>query len=216
METPLILKLRKQAYKDTARAQDIIIEELYKVFDKAVLHGGTAIWRCYNGNRFSEDIDVYIPKNEKKINILFEKFKERGFTIIKKKISRVSLFSKIKLNRTIVRFEASFKKPIPKGSLKEYKKINGELFTVYTITPEEIIKEKIDACLKRRKIRDIYDVFFLLRYVKDKKVISKELKELIAKYKKPADEKELKILIIEGLVPSVEKLLEYIKEEIRS
>ena len=41
-------RLKKAKYKDIARVQDIVIEELYKIFDRAVLHGGTAIWRCYN------------------------------------------------------------------------------------------------------------------------------------------------------------------------
>ncbi|MBW2966472.1 nucleotidyl transferase AbiEii/AbiGii toxin family protein [Candidatus Woesearchaeota archaeon] len=213
-EIPLILRLKKQMHKDVARAQDIIIKELYNMFDKAVLHGGTAIWRCYNGNRFSEDVDVYIQKDEKRINALFENLKKQGFIIKKKKIGEKSLFSRLELNRTFVRFEILFKKPIPKGSLKEYEKTDGNFITVYTLTPEELIKEKIEAYLKRLKIRDIYDVFFLLRYVKDKGKVSKELKKLTKEFKKPIDEKELMILIIEGLVPDINKILDYIKRSI--
>lgn len=198
-------------HKDIARVQDIIVKEMYNMFDKAVLHGGTAIWRCYNGNRFSEDIDVYIHKDEKRINAFFENLKKKGFIINKKKIGEKSLFSRLVLNRTFVRFEALFKKPIPKGSLKEYEGADGNFITVYTLTPEELIKEKIEAYLRRLKIRDIYDVFFLLRYVKDKDKISKELKKLIKGFKKPIDEKELRILIIEGLVPNADKMLDYIK-----
>lgn len=63
---PLNLKLKRKIQKDIAYAQDIIIEELYTFFSTAVLHGGTAIWRCYNGNRFSEDIDFYIPQTRGK------------------------------------------------------------------------------------------------------------------------------------------------------
>ena len=69
---PLILKLKKSSQKEIAKAQDLIVEEIYKIFDKAIIHGGTSIWRCYNGNRFSEDIDMYIPKEISKINDLFE------------------------------------------------------------------------------------------------------------------------------------------------
>ena len=36
-------------------------------------------------------------------------------------------------------------------------------------------------------------------------------KKLSEKFKKPMDEDELKVLIIEGLVPKVEKMMEYIK-----
>ena len=83
-QIPLILKLKKKAHKDIAEAQDIIIRELYTLFDKAVLHGGTSIWRCYGGNRFSEDIDVYIPNDQKRIDSLFEHLKKNGFVIYRK------------------------------------------------------------------------------------------------------------------------------------
>ena len=206
---PLILKLKKSSQKEIAKAQDLIIEEVYKIFDKAVIHGGTSIWRCYNGNRFSEDIDMYIPKEISKINDLFESLGKKGFRIIKKKVGKNSLYSNLELNRTIVRFEAIFK--TINGVLKEYQTSEGNLITVYTLTPEELIKEKINAYIKRYKIRDLYDVFFLLRYVKNKDSIKRELNHLINNFKQPVDKKELKVLVIEGLTPEVDKMLQYIK-----
>ena len=201
---PLLLRLRKMQHKDIARAQDIIIEELYKIIDNAVLHGGTAIWRCYQGNRFSEDIDMYLPDNEK-INIFFENLEKRGFIIEKKKITENSLYSNLKFERVYVRFEALFKKV--KSVLRDYETIDGNFITVSTLTQEELIKEKINAYLNRKKIRDLYDIFFLLRYVQ--KIA--ELKKLIKEFKNPIDEKELKIIIFEGIVPDSKKMIEYIK-----
>ena len=209
---PLILRLKKQAHKDIAKAQDLIVESIYEIFDKAVLHGGTAVWRCYSGNRFSEDIDAYIPRNLEKINLFFENLEKKGFVIEKKKIGECSLYSGLKLNRTFVRFEALFKNV--KGELKEYETIDGNLISVYTLLPEELIKEKINAYLARLKVRDIYDVFFLLKYVKDKDKIKKELGKLILNFKNPIDEKELKVLITEGIIPNAEEIVRYIKREI--
>ena len=206
---PLILKLKKSSQKEIAKAQDLIVEEIYKIFDKAIIHGGTSIWRCYNGNRFSEDIDMYIPKEISKINDLFENLEKKGFRIIKKKVGKNSIYSNLELNRTIVRFEAIFK--TINGVLKEYQTSEGNLITVYTLTPEELIKEKINAYIKRYKIRDLYDVFFLLRYVKNKDSIKRELNHLIDNFKQPVDKKELKVLVIEGLTPDVDKMLQYIK-----
>lgn len=206
---PLVLRIKKMAHREIAEAQDLIVEETYKIFGKAVIHGGTAIWRCYKGNRFSEDVDVYIPRDKEKIEVLFENFKKKGFNIEKKKIGKNSLFSKLRLGKTLVRFESLFKKQ--KGILKEYETIEGNLITVYTLLPEGLIKEKIHAYLKRYKIRDLYDIFLLLRYVKNETEIISELKILIDKFKKPVDEKELKILIIEGIVPNVESMISYIK-----
>jgi predicted nucleotidyltransferase component of viral defense system len=206
---PLILRLKKKGHKELAKAEDLIVEELYKFFSNAVLHGGTAIWRCYNGNRFSEDIDVYIEKDIKKIDALFEALEKKGFSIQKKKIGEKSLFSVLQFNRQIVRLEAIFKKA--GGFLAEYETVEGNFITVYALTPEELIKEKINAYLKRFKVRDLYDVFFLLRHVKDKNKILDELRKLLNNFKEPIDKTELKVLIIEGIVPGTEKIIEYIK-----
>lgn len=43
MEIPLQLKLKKKAHREIARLQDITIDMLYRIFPKAVLHGGTRI-----------------------------------------------------------------------------------------------------------------------------------------------------------------------------
>lgn len=207
-----MLKLKKQMHKDIAKAQDFIMEEAYKVFSNAVLHGGTSIWRCYHGNRFSEDIDLYIPRDNQKINLLFENLSKKGFTIEKKKIGERSLYSTLRWNTTRIRCEALFKKV--KSSLHEYEKVDGNFLTVYTLTPEELITEKVPTYLKRLKVRDLYDIFFLLRYTQNIGQISSYLQELLRKFKKPLDEKDLRILLLEGLTPSVEDMLGYIKQRI--
>ncbi len=206
---PLILKLKKELHKNIAQAQDILVQELYNYFNNAVIHGGTAIWRCYKGNRFSEDLDVYIKRDIEKINLFFDNLKKKGFIIEKKKITQNSIFSELKLNRTNVRFEAIFKDK--DGVLKEYENTDGNLITVYTLKPEDLVNEKIDAYLGRLKIKDLYDIFFLLKYVEDKLKIKNKINKLINEYKKPIDEKELKVLILEGIVPDSEKLFYYIK-----
>lgn len=209
---PLILRLKRTNHKKIAEAQDLIIEELYKVFDKAVLHGGTALWRCYNGTRFSEDIDVYINKDIKKINLLFNNFKKIGFKIEKKKIGENSIYSNLNFNGTFVRFEALFKKT--KGFLKEYTKADGNIISIYTLTPEELIIEKSNTYQKRRKIRDLYDVYFLLRYANINETIKKSLNNLIKNFKQPEDKQDLQVIIIEGIVPEVNEMLNRIKNEI--
>lgn len=206
---PLILRLKKDAHKEIAKAQDIIVETLYEVFDKAVIHGGTAIWRCYKGKRFSEDIDVYIEKNIKKINQLFEAFEKKGFIIEKKKIGENSLYSNLKFNRTHVRFEALFKRM--KGSLHEYETAESNFITIYTLTEEELLKEKIATYIKRLKIRDLYDIFFLLRHIDNLDLVKKDLKKLLASFKPPIDEKDLRVIVFEGIIPKTEEMLRYIK-----
>ena len=210
----IILTLKRESQKKIARAQDIIVEEMGKHFDQVVLHGGTAIWRCYKGNRFSEDVDVYIPKDIEKINDFFEKLKKRGFILEKKKIGENSLYSNLKFENIFVKFEALFK--TIKGELKEYETVEGNLITIRTLLPEEIIKEKINAYLNRIKIRDLYDIFFLLRYVNEINKINEDLKKLIKEFRNPIDEKNLELLIITGLTPTTNEMLKYISREIKN
>lgn len=206
---PLILRLKKESHRKIAEAQDIIVKEVYNFFSHAVFHGGTAIWRCYNGNRFSEDLDFYLNKDLNKINLFFASLEKKGFVIEKKKIGENSIFSTLIFDRTIVRFEAIFKQV--KGILKEYELADGNFTNLYTLSSEQLIKEKIDAYINRRKIRDIYDIFFLIRYVNDFNIIKKDLKKLIDDFVEPVDKSDLNTIILEGIVPDINDILNYIK-----
>lgn len=214
MKIPISLKLKRKQHKDIAYAQDIIVEELYRFFPKAIIHGGTAIWRCYGGNRFSEDIDVYIEKDKEKIDSFFETVKKRGFVVIKKRIKENSLYSVLRFNTTIVRLEAIFKK-LKNIVLKEYETSDGLFISVFTLNVEDLVKEKILAYMKREKIRDLYDIFFLLQHVKERSKVKKDLIELIKKSEKPEDEETLKTLVIMGAIPDLRKILEYIRRWVK-
>jgi len=210
---PLGLRIKRKMHKEIAFLQDIIVEKLYEIFPKAVIHGGTAIWRCYDGNRFSEDVDVYLERKIIELNLLFENLQNEGFKIIKKRIKENSLFSVLRFNDVEVRLEGIFKKV--QGIPKEYETVEGTLITVYTLLPETLIKEKIKAYLKRRKIRDLYDIFFLLRFVVEKEKIKRELEALITSFKKPSDEEELRTLILYGIAPSSKEIIEYLRRWLR-
>lgn len=207
---PISLKLKRRTHKEIAYAQDLIVETLYKFFPKAIIHGGTAIWRCYSGNRFSEDIDVYIKKDKEKINNLFSLLEKNGFQVEKKRIKENSLYSTLKFNTATVRLEALFKNA-KNLFLKEYENSEGIQINVFTLTPEDLIKEKIAAYQKRKKIRDLYDIFFLLRYAKDNESVKKELVNFIRNFAIPADEENLKTIIISGPIPTSKNMLEYIE-----
>ena len=210
---PLNFRLRKKAEKDIAYAQDLIVSELYKIFPNAIIHGGTGIWRCYHGNRFSEDVDVYIDRDLDKIEVFFKSLEGIGFKIIKKRIKENSIYSELDLNGTDTRFEATFqnKKPF----LKKYETSESFFINVYTLSPEDLVLEKVETYLKRLKIRDLYDINFLLNYVENISSVDKALIKLITNYKKPLDEKDLAAIIIVGVVPSSEQIFEEIKRWVR-
>jgi len=210
IKIPLQARVKREIHRRLAYAQDLIVKEVYSIFDKAVLHGGTGIWRCYNGKRFSEDLDFYFPNDRKKIESLFENLEKLGFEIKKKKISENSLYSELEFNRVSVRLEATFQK-IP-GVICDYEMSDGNIISIYSLTPESFLAEKSNAYLKRLKIRDLWDVFFLLRITKNPLEI-KEIKSLIQGYKKPIDEENLKTILLEGITPSSREMIEYIKQK---
>lgn len=158
MKLPLAARIRKKAHQDIAAVQDLVMNAAYQFFPKAVFHGGTAIWRCYDGNRFSEDIDMYLP-DKNAVSAFFQHLQQNGFLVHKQKVTDRSLYSLLEFNRTQVRFEALFlhKK---NAILKDYELIDGTYMTVYTLSLEDLLLEKIAACLKLGKVRDLYDIFF--------------------------------------------------------
>lgn len=206
---PINLKLRSKANRDVALAQDIIIIELYKFFPDAVLHGGTGIWRCYHGNRFSEDVDVYINKDPQALEKFFKSLMSRGFKINKKRVKENSLYSGLSFNNIQTKFEASFQKK--KYVSLDYESSNGFSIRVLSLSVEDFLSEKVETYINRKKIRDLYDIHFLANQVQDKNKIQTKLKKLINNYKKPIDEENLAGLIIAGAIPTSEDLLREIK-----
>jgi predicted nucleotidyltransferase component of viral defense system len=206
---PLSQRLKRRQHMEIARLQDIVVEAMYRVFPEAVIHGGTAIWRCYSGSRFSEDIDVYMERDTERINNLFSQLSAMGFSIIKKRVKENSLYSRLSMDRTELRFEAVFRKV--RGVVREYETFEGVLLNVYTLLPEDMVIEKANAYGKRRKIRDLYDIFFLLRHVEDAGRVTPHLKSLLSGFKRPLDEDDLRVIILVGVSPKTDDMLEYLR-----
>lgn len=148
---------------------------------KLVFKGGTALYKLYNLNRFSEDLDFTLYTSKIDIAALMKK--------VLKKLNDLSINAKIKeiseyKNQKNIKLE--LRGPLFNGnpktlsllsiniSLKEkpiYEQEQKMLFSQYTDIPsfdvfimplKELFAEKIRALLTRDKARDVYDVWFLL------------------------------------------------------
>jgi len=212
---PLEKKLRKKIHRQIALAQDILINEVYRVFPKAILHGGTAIWRCFGSSRFSEDLDFYLPSFPKeKISQLLKNLEKIGFFNLKFRQTKNAIFSQFEYLGTIIRFEALVKK-IQNYKTASFEMIDGSFIAVNILPLKDLLEEKINSYLARQKIRDLYDIFFLLKFAKKDNQIKKLLKNFLKKFSEPKDEKELKTLIISGAVPKKEDMIEEIKKWVK-
>jgi len=208
MKLPLEKRLRKKLHVDIALLQDELVELLYSIAQNLVLHGGTAIWRCYKGNRFSEDLDFYGKLDEA---LFKEKLKERNLTIKKFKRTKNLIFSKICCNNAEVRIEINMAKYVKRKVVAGYEKVDGSFIDVYTLSVDDLIDEKIDAYLHRRFIRDLYDIYHLVRTFDVSPETKKKLSKFFPKIKKPVDEKILKSIVYSGAVPSFNAMVKYLE-----
>lgn len=205
MKIPLEKRLKRRMHVDVAALQDLIVEIVYKLDEHAILHGGTAIWRCFGSNRFSKDLDFYLSAPNLK-NSFASECKKYGIELKKFKRTANIVFAKVVFGNAEVMLKGNFNVK-KKAFLASYERIDGTAMPVYTLKPEELLLEKINAYLSRAFIRDFYDIYFLLDSGKvDYKVVKTELNAFLRKAPKPRDEKTLKAIVYSGAIPDFEMM----------
>ncbi|HNV01661.1 MAG TPA: nucleotidyl transferase AbiEii/AbiGii toxin family protein [archaeon] len=210
MNIPLSKVLKKRAHLELALLQDEAIDIVYNIDDEVVFHGGTCIWRCFQGKRFSEDLDLYSTKiTKEKLEI---ESKKRGLKLIKYKETENSIYSKISNGESEVSIEFALRKI--KGTICDYEKVDGSKILINALTKNELILEKAKAFASRKLIRDIYDVFFLTTN-QNIVEIKQELSTIINTFPEPVDEKNLKTLIYSGPAPTFKDMITSIKNRVK-
>ncbi len=214
MNMPIIKLLKKREYQEISRFQDVVVEALYQTDSSIILHGGTTIWRCFSGSRFSNDIDAYISSKKElerlKTGIL-STASDHGIKIEKIKDTGNLIFMAFSSGDTYLKVEINYvKKPISPVASR-FEKVDGTYTEILTLTPEEFILEKIAAYSDRRFIRDIYDIYILCDYVQNTNKISKTVLLFLNKIERPINESDLKALIYTGPVPSFDNMIVHIR-----
>jgi predicted nucleotidyltransferase component of viral defense system len=214
-EVPPVERLKRRVHRSVALAQDVLVTCAYDSFPDCVLHGGTTIWRCYGGGRFSGDVDVYLPTFSK---VAAERFRlalgAKGMRELKFKKSENTVFGKFSLSGGLVSFEGALRKS-PDRVTVPYSLVGGGYMIVIALPPEALVVEKAAAYSARRKVRDLYDLFFLLNKVEDRKKVAESLAILLKRYATPVDEAQLKATVLTGAVPSADDMIEGIRRWVR-
>ena len=210
MKLPLDKRLRKRAHISVGRLQDEVMEVLCSLNPHFVFHGGTCIWRCYSGCRFSEDLDLYLPKLPEGFqSFLSAALLSRGLALSRFKQTANLVFCKVNGPEAEVRVEINFSKSVSFAPIP-YEKMDGSTLIVNAVPLPDIIIEKANAYLGRRFIRDIYDVYFLSGQLEDQKAV-KALAALLSKFQPPVDEPNLVTIVYDGVAPSFSAMLESLK-----
>jgi len=181
-----------------------------------ILHGGTTIWRCYSGNRYSEDLDFYLVDQVDIYTKITQVLKEINLNLLKYKQTENVIFAKVSDNNIEVRVEIRLlKKKDPiffKKVVREYERIDGGTISIYTLSVEDILIEKANAYINRRLIRDLYDVYYLSNFIKDNIEYNKKVVELINRFPSSAlDEPSFKSIILIGITPTTKQMLDLLK-----
>lgn len=181
-----------QAEKDYY--QNIILFILYnKVSKELVFKGGTALAKCYNLNRFSEDLDFTVSKSNTFTEYISNGLTEFNIIYSMKKITDSEGSKKYKirlegplykgLEKTLcgVTVDFSFREKIlmePNPITIGYHMDILPVFEVYAMKKEEIMAEKVRALMTRKSARDLYDLIFLINSgtVVPRKIVEEKLK----------------------------------------
>ena len=205
MQLSLFNRLKKQLHRDIASLQDEVVDIVYSIVPEAILHGGTALWRCYAGNRFSEDLDFYFSLDKKFRTELESVLESRQLKLIKFKQTQTTVFSKISNAKVEIRLEVNTlgkKKPV----VQFFEKLDGTFMNVLTLSAEDLLLEKMSAYQNRKLIRDIYDVYFLSTKIKMTDALKESLKNSLKKLPEPVDEPNLKTIVYSGAIPNFHQI----------
>jgi len=180
--------------------QHIILNELYKLpgAEKMLFKGGTALRIIYGSPRFSEDLDFSLfGVSQKEI----KKFVENLFVKVLTEIERVGL--KVDIGEKsaatsggyfgLATFTATDYPPVDveiNVSSRNSRKVTAEsdsiatdfvpTYTILHLPKQEIVEEKVFLALpQRKKERDFYDLYFMLR----KGMLSSDQKKKLASLK---------------------------------
>ena len=192
--------------------QHLFLSNLYKFkeAEKLLFKGGTALKIVYGSPRFSEDLD-FTGQNifrHQEIDELFiatlSEIEKTGVKVSFKEAKPTTggYLGIISYELFDIFEDMKFEISLRKGkTVSEITTIINDYIPAYTLIhlrSSEIVRGKIEALLQRKKLRDYYDLYFLLRHPElNKFVDKKKLNEvLISLEKEKIDfKKELSVLL---------------------
>ena len=194
---------------ELSELQDYVIDIIYDRFQPdALLYRGTAIWRCFGGARFSEDIDMYMNKGS--FDSFISSLDRYGLRLLWQD-PEFPMFIRIANDHTELLLKA--KEGYVENEIRAYSRVDGSTKTIIVPSPTELMVSKIEAYLNRIFIRDIYDLFILTNWLdKTDYVVRTNLFEFLKDIQTPVDEEVLaSLLYFAGRNLDFIKMVNYIK-----
>ncbi len=192
-----------------AELQDYVIDLIYDSFQQdALLYGGTAIWRCFGGMRFSEDIDIYLDRNA--FDDFITSLEENGMRLV---WQDPDFPTRARIARGETEMLLESKPGFAENEIRSYSRTDGSVKTISVLSPTELMVRKIEAYQGRRFIRDIYDLYVLTGWLNNTDyTVKSELSFFLRELRAPVDEGVLSSLLYAGAGDlNFARIVDYIK-----
>lgn len=194
-----------------------------RVLDNLYFGGGTMLRLCHNLNRYSTDLDFWIDitlDSKSLFSKLKDEFKNR-YKIVDAENKKYTLLFEIKSTA----YKRNLKIEIRKEQIDfdwerkiAFSRFTNKQVTVKGLTLQQMMKNKIEALLSRKIIRDCLDIeFLLMRGVElpPDKTKLEEIKQIIGSFK----ERDFKVTLGSILEEKerkfyLENRFKFLKEEI--
>jgi len=193
-----------------------------RISSKLIFYGGTVLRLAYGSPRFSEDIDLIKIKNLKFTE--FKKFinqviiQNPSWNLKDIKNKRQTMFALILIHDDKLKHNFSLKIEIHKPANKV--KLNSELLLIKSPTKileplllvpilNDLKKLKLLALMNRKKARDVFDLWYISRLLKEKFI----LPEKLPKFNQREFKNELKVFLPTNYYPVIEQLYEQITNQ---
>ena len=156
---PILDKLLDRTQIQKALLQDRVVRVLFTTTKKIVLHGGTVVWRCYGGERFSKDLDIYVSK-ELEVMKTLNRLSQAGiaWSLIQKRKTGFGLYYNYVVTSGGVDIALQITMKKAEGSLSRYGTVDGSYVNISALPADRLLLEKAEALLDRAKARDLYDM----------------------------------------------------------
>jgi predicted nucleotidyltransferase component of viral defense system len=157
-----------------------------------IFGGGTMLRLCYNLKRYSVDLDFWTYRVDK-IDQFFINLKDSlkvDYDLIDTKNKYYTLLFEIKKALYPRKLKIEIRKKTEARNFQEtiaYSPYSNQQVLLKSFTLEQMMKNKIEAFLERKEIRDVFDIEFLSRRGVNLSVDYEELKkikEIIQGFKK--------------------------------
>ena len=178
-----------------AELQDYVIDIIYDYFyPDALLYGGTAIWRCFGGMRFSDDIDIYMDMDA--FSRLLSSLEKYGLRLL---WQDPEFPTRVRIANNVTELLLETKPGYAENEMRTYARIDGTAKTISVLTPTELMTRKMEAYQGRRYVRDIYDLYILTNWLdRSDYVVNSSFSKFLQKILRPIDENVLSSLLYAG------------------